>query len=166
MNFDEKNRICGSTIISYLLEKSRVTKRDPKERNYHVFYQILRGIDEQVLKKWSMSPNVSSYRYLLASDTEAPPDFEDAKHFQEMSKSFLDLGFTAEETTHIYEIVGAILMLGNVIFIASPDGESSKILNADIVNKVAGMLSVDATILQYGFVSRTLETGMVRIKFK
>ena len=40
LNFDAKNVISNSNIISYLLEKSRVTKRDPKERHYHVFYQV------------------------------------------------------------------------------------------------------------------------------
>jgi len=40
LNFDSGNAIHSSNVVSYLLEKSRVTKRDSKERNYHIFYQV------------------------------------------------------------------------------------------------------------------------------
>lgn len=108
LNFDAKNVISDSNIISYLLEKSRVTKRDPKERNYHVFYQLLRGMDEKVLKKWGMSPNCGSYRYLLAEGEGPPSDLNDAENFEEMVISFRRLGFTDAEAQHFFEVCGVV----------------------------------------------------------
>lgn len=39
IEFNQRGEISGANIEWYLLEKSRVTRRSDKERNYHVFYQ-------------------------------------------------------------------------------------------------------------------------------
>ena len=41
LHFDSKNRICGAQMRTYLLEKSRVVRPGPDERNYHIFYQLV-----------------------------------------------------------------------------------------------------------------------------
>ena len=41
IHFDSLRRICGATLQTYLLEKSRVTSLLPGERTYHIFYQVL-----------------------------------------------------------------------------------------------------------------------------
>ena len=41
LHFDAKNRICGAQMRTYLLEKSRVVRPGPDERNYHIFYQLV-----------------------------------------------------------------------------------------------------------------------------
>ena len=42
MAFDTRGRLAGASISTYLLEKSRLVLQNPNERNYHVFYQLLR----------------------------------------------------------------------------------------------------------------------------
>lgn len=64
LNFDSSNVIHSANIISYLLEKSRVTQRDNKERNYHIFYQILRGVGRDQLIAWHIDPSTRAHRYL------------------------------------------------------------------------------------------------------
>merc|ERR1719447_1133065 len=39
--FDQRNQICGAQMRTYLLEKSRVVRPGPDERNYHIFYQLV-----------------------------------------------------------------------------------------------------------------------------
>ena len=41
LNFDVRYRLTGAAMRTYLLEKSRVVRPGPDERNYHIFYQLV-----------------------------------------------------------------------------------------------------------------------------
>ena len=41
VNFSASGKIHSASIRNYLLEKSRIVKQQPGERNFHVFYQVL-----------------------------------------------------------------------------------------------------------------------------
>lgn len=43
LHFDTVGLLRGASIKTYLLESARVSAHSPWERNYHIFYQILRG---------------------------------------------------------------------------------------------------------------------------
>lgn len=40
IQFDERGRISGAAIRTYLLERSRVCQVSDPERNYHCFYML------------------------------------------------------------------------------------------------------------------------------
>jgi myosin-15 len=55
--------IVGAKISEYLLEKSRIVTQANDERNYHVFYEFLTGLNEDQKQKYGLL-DAQKYFYL------------------------------------------------------------------------------------------------------
>merc|ERR1719394_1957246 len=66
-------KLAGCDIVSYLLEKSRITEQQEVERSYHIFYQLLQpygdGIGEGMKKKCCLSNDIYDYVYVSGGKT-------------------------------------------------------------------------------------------------
>lgn len=55
--------IIGAKVTQYLLEKSRIVTQPPGERNYHVFYELLGGLNNADKQKYGLV-EADKYFYL------------------------------------------------------------------------------------------------------
>lgn len=55
--------ISGAKITEYLLEKSRIVTQAADERNYHVFYEILKGLRQEDKERYGLT-SAENYFYL------------------------------------------------------------------------------------------------------
>ena len=142
------NIIEGAEMDTYLLEKSRISELNEKERNYHVFYFLLRCGDDQLLSSLYLNNDVKSYKYLYTGEHQVMdvPTIDDKACFIELTDCFKSTGFSDEDITNIFRVVAAVLLLGNVRMKIAND--KCIVENIDLFQNICQLLDVDPTVLQ------------------
>lgn len=105
---------CGS-VLSFLLEKSRILTQDENERSYHIFYQLIKGAPAEMKKKLHVL-GLQDYKFINPKCTDAD-GIDDVEDFKLVFKSFQDMKLSAQQIETIFSIVSGVLLMGNVEFI-------------------------------------------------
>ncbi|CAL3965931.1 unnamed protein product [Diplocarpon coronariae] len=116
--FDDKTAIIGAKIRTYLLERSRLVFQPLKERNYHIFYQLVAGASEKERQELQLLP-VEEFNYLNQGSAPLIDGVDDKAEFEALKKSLLTIGVTDKEQGEIFKLLAALLHLGNVNITAS-----------------------------------------------
>jgi len=117
IEFSRSGQIAGAFIDWYLLEKSRVVKINSSERNYHVFYQLLRGADRKMKEELLLADmDVEDFVYTKhGNDTIA--GISDREEWNSLVEAFHIMGLSDKELTSILRAIAGVLHLGNVTVI-------------------------------------------------
>lgn len=156
--FESKGLISGAMIEYYLLEKSRVLHQLKDERNYHAFYQLLKGMDENDLKeKYNLTQNIQDYKYLSMSNGTVP-QMDDTREFRVLREAFEIMEFTETEVESIFTCLALILHLGNVDFMSWKSEQAN--FSADSrIDLIAKMLGVDEDKLSRNLLRPKVKAG-------
>ncbi|KAL1501336.1 hypothetical protein ABEB36_006675 [Hypothenemus hampei] len=155
VQFNFEGNPVGGVILNYLLEKSRVISQAPGERNFHIFYQLLKGSSDETLFRLSLNRNLETYKY-LSNRKSVDNDINDVSGYTEVKKALSTLEFSSDNQNEIFDIIGAILHLGNVSF-SEVEGKAV-ILKPDLVDLTARLLQCDPEKLKLSLTRRTIET--------
>lgn len=145
INFTDTGRIISARIFNYLLEKSRIVSIGSQERNYHIFYQLIKGANELEQKKHYIKD--LDYYDLLSCGTYENDDQNDYEDFLVTKECMKKLGFKQEELNLIFNVVMGILYLGNLKFEESEDDSSLVKLCSDNIEKQKEDLRICAELI-------------------
>ncbi|PHH86936.1 hypothetical protein CDD83_9561 [Cordyceps sp. RAO-2017] len=114
IEFNRDGAITGAFIDWYLLEKSRVVRINPHERNYHVFYQLLKGADDQTKGQLLLEGlGVDDFTY-TRNGHDSIVGVSDKDEWDSLMEAFDVMGFSDDEQLSILRTIAAVLHLGNV----------------------------------------------------
>jgi myosin heavy subunit len=152
--FNEKNKINGSKIYNYLLEKSRVVLQAEGERNYHIFYAFLQGSSSEEKSRYKLT-QISDYSILKGGNCFSVEGINDGKNLSEVQQALAVLKFGPEITQNIFATLAAILHIGNIQFSQSAEEKSSVTTSAEL-EIAAQLLGISAETLNSALTTRKL----------
>eukprot|EP01080_Neovahlkampfia_damariscottae_P000976 gene976-9883_t len=153
--FDRKGDPVGGRVTNYLLEKSRVVFQQKKERNFHIFYQIIAGASSQQKEDYGLE-EPKYFHYLNQSGCFDVENIDDKKEFQETQQAMDFIGFTKENQEEIFRLLAGILWLGNVSFLEK-DGKA-QVEDSTVIEFASYLLGIDATALEQFLCFRLIQT--------
>ncbi|XP_016048332.1 unconventional myosin-Ie [Erinaceus europaeus] len=145
----------GGKISNFLLEKSRVVMRNPGERSFHIFYQLIEGASAE--QKHSLGiTSMDYYNYLSLSGSYEVDDIDDRREFQETLHAMNVIGIFAEEQTLVLQIVAGILHLGNISF--KEVGNYAAVESEEFLAFPAYLLGINQDRLKEKLTSRQMDS--------
>ncbi|KAI9809594.1 MAG: hypothetical protein M1825_000026 [Sarcosagium campestre] len=154
--FDTKTDIIGAKIRTYLLERSRLVFQPLKERNYHIFYQLVAGATDSEREELGLVP-VEHFDYLNQGGAPVIEGVDDKVEFEATRESLGKIGVSRERQAAIFRILAALLHLGNVKITASRT-DSVLAPTEPSLARACEMLGVDATAFAKWTIKKQLIT--------
>jgi len=168
--FSQFGKVLTGSITKYLLEGSRVITQDKGERNYNIFYQVLEGaknsrkVNPNLEKKVTIgnpvtvAGNLSStepreFNYLNRSKCYTVKNRDDLKMFDGTLHALVKLGFEYKTINEIFNVLKAVLSLGNIIFNkgAILKGKQSSVIDTnsgDDLEALAAALGLEEAVVK------------------
>lgn len=114
IEFTRNGTIAGAFIDWYLLEKSRVVRINAHERNYHIFYQLLKGADRRMRQEFLLDGlDVEDFAY-TRDGQDTIVGVSDRDEWNSLLDAFNVMGFSDKDQLSILRTIAAVLHLGNV----------------------------------------------------
>ncbi|XP_077942261.1 myosin VIIAa isoform X1 [Gasterosteus aculeatus] len=159
IHFNKRGAIEGAKIEQYLLEKSRVCRQALDERNYHVFYCMLKGMTAEEKKKLGLS-KATDYNYLTIGNCTVCDGRDDMKEYSNIRSAMKVLMFTDKENWEISKLLASILHMGNLRYEARTydNLDACEVVRSSHLTTAAMLLEVDGKDLMNCLTSRTLIT--------
>ncbi|VWU48838.1 myosin B, putative [Hepatocystis sp. ex Piliocolobus tephrosceles] len=153
IKLDKNHNIISSCIEIFLLEKIRVVSQEEEERCYHIFYQILKGMSNDLKNKYKIKPE-SEYNY-FSNKGITVPDLNDIEDFENLHRA-LDKMKMSYLKDDLFFTLSGLLLLGNIEFDSIEKGGKTNcsIINDNILKIVSSVC--DLLGLEYDYMRKCL----------
>uniref|UniRef100_A0A0K0F7H5 Myosin-IB (inferred by orthology to a D. melanogaster protein) n=1 Tax=Strongyloides venezuelensis TaxID=75913 RepID=A0A0K0F7H5_STRVS len=145
----------GGKITNLLLEKSRVVRQIKGERNFHIFYQLLFGCDDEIKRNFGIT-NVDYFNYLNQSGLSKIEGTDDRKEFEETMRAMEIVGIPTETQLQILQLLSAILHIGNMEFVE--ENNYAKVVNQQYLEFPAFLLGLPLDEIENKITQRIMES--------
>uniref|UniRef100_A0AC34QQA2 Myosin heavy chain n=1 Tax=Panagrolaimus sp. JU765 TaxID=591449 RepID=A0AC34QQA2_9BILA len=142
IHFSKKGRVASCDIEHYLLEKSRVIRQAPGERCYHIFYQLHSNFLPNLKKQLLLDKPVKDYWFVAQAETTIDGVNDQEEHAM-THEAFQILKFSEKEIQETYQLVSAMMHMGNMKFKQRPREEQAEVDETAEAEKTAKMYGID-----------------------
>nr|XP_020469676.1 unconventional myosin-X-like [Monopterus albus] len=153
LHFSESGNIQGGCVIDYLLEKNRVVRQNPGERNYHIFYALLAGASKEHKSLYFLEDSAESFHYLSQAGCLKDKSLNDKELFNSVMEALKVLQFTEEEIRDMFKLLSGVLQLGNIEFMLAG---GAQITTKQVVSDASELLGLDAFQLSEVLTQRSI----------
>jgi len=154
--FNKKTDIVGAKIRTYLLERSRLVFQPLKERNYHIFYQLIAGATDAEREELGLIP-VEHFDYLNQGGFPVIDGMDDKAEFDATRESLTTIGIDATVQSSIFRLLAALLHIGNVKITASRNDSTLSPAEPSLV-KACSLLGINPSEFSKWIVKKQLVT--------
>lgn len=154
--FNKQTDIIGAKIRVYLLERSRLVFQPLKERNYHIFYQLIAGATDAERAELGLKP-VEEFEYLNQGSSPTIEGVDDKAEFDATRSSLTTIGVPEATQAEIFRLLAALLHLGD-IKIKATRTDSSLESDEPALVKACKLLGIDAATFAKWTVKKQLIT--------
>ena len=165
IHFTTSGKLAGCDIVSYLLEKSRITEQQEVERSYHIFYQLLQpygdGIGGGLREKCHLSTDIYDYTYVSQGKVTVA-SIDDNEELEYTEDAFNVLGFGEQEKFDCYMLTAGVMTFGGVEFKTKgrdDQAECEDIGSESFAGKVAALCGVNPAAMIKAFCKPRIKVG-------
>merc|ERR1711876_164922 len=142
IHFTASGKLAGCDIVSYLLEKSRITEQQEVERSYHIFYQLLQPHVPNMKAECHLGDDIYDYSYVSQGKVTVA-SIDDNEELQMTDEAFDIIGFSQEEKWDCYKLTAAIMACGEIKFVQKGRDDQAEMGDVAFPKKVAELYGCD-----------------------
>merc|ERR1712180_88328 len=166
IHFTASGKLAGCDIVSYLLEKSRITEQQEVERSYHIFYQLIQPYGDGICPgglraKCFISNDIYDYIYVSQGKTKVD-SIDDDEELLYAEDAFNVLGFGEQEKFDCYVLTAGVMTCGGIVYETKGRDDQAEIASVAIETfpgKAAAAFGCNAIALFKAFCKPRIKVG-------
>uniref|UniRef100_T1J6E8 Myosin motor domain-containing protein n=1 Tax=Strigamia maritima TaxID=126957 RepID=T1J6E8_STRMM len=165
LDFDHAGQINNASVQVLLLEKNRVVRRPEGEPTFHIFYQMLSGVDDR-LRRELMLDNLSDSNLFMTPLQRLEDKQKASLAWVRIQVAMEQLKIEAEESKVIWCVLAAIYHLGAAGASKGNSSSKAQFNNPQSAQRAANLLGISEEQLSRSIFSPNSSSLSARASFR